>query len=88
MGSKTVFQVDRAGMLVGITQADESPLEPGVFHIPAGCVLPQPPAEWPATHWPRWNGAGWQLVTKPKMPGADGVLARVKSFFASILGGV
>lgn len=62
METKTVYQYDIAGMYVGPTEADESPLEPGVFLIPARCVEVAPP-EYSGDQWPRWNGATWQLVT-------------------------
>ena len=62
---KTVYQCDRAGLLIGPTEADESPLEPGVYLIPAGAVATPPPVEWPDDRWPRWNGVRWELVTRP-----------------------
>lgn len=62
MNTKTVYQYDISGMFVGETQADESPLEPDVFHIPARCVTVEPP-EFSGNKWPRWNGARWDLVT-------------------------
>lgn len=62
MNTKKVFQYDVAGMFVGITEADESPLEPGVFLIPAQCVTIEPP-EFSGDQWPRWNGAKWELIT-------------------------
>lgn len=65
MAHKTVYQYDLAGLYVGPTVADESPLEPGVFHIPARAVELPPPAEVPADKWPRWNGSAWQLVNRP-----------------------
>lgn len=34
----TVCQLDDMGYFVGHSFADESPLEPGVYHIPGGCV--------------------------------------------------
>jgi hypothetical protein len=43
MKSKTVYQTAN-GVYVGETIAHESPLEPGVFHIPAGCIENPPPA--------------------------------------------
>ena len=43
MNTKTVYQYDLAGMYVGQTDADESPLEPGVFLIPARCAEVSPP---------------------------------------------
>lgn len=61
MKTKTVYQYDIAGMYVGQTDADESPLEPGVFHIPARCVDLAPP-DFDGEHLPRWNGAKWELV--------------------------
>lgn len=42
--SKTVSQLDAAGFFVGTSIADESPLEPGVFLLPAGAVDLGPPA--------------------------------------------
>lgn len=62
MNTKPVYQYDLAGMYVGQTDADESPLEPGVFLIPARCVEVEPP-ETSGDQWPRWNGAKWELIT-------------------------
>ena len=60
---KIAYQTDNAGMLVGDTVADESPLEPGVFLVPAGATLTPPPTDCPNGKWPRWNGSEWELVT-------------------------
>lgn len=68
MPSKTVFQYDIAGLYSGLTEADESPLEPGVTLMPARTTETPPPEEWPEGRWPRWNGAEWQLVNRPRMP--------------------
>lgn len=62
--SKTVYQTDRNGNYVGPMLADESPLEPGVFLIPAGCVETAPPSI-PAGKMARWTGAAWILVNRP-----------------------
>lgn len=62
MTTKIVYQYDIAGMFTGETEADESPLEPGVFLIPARCVEVAPPA-YSGDQWPRWNGAQWELIT-------------------------
>jgi hypothetical protein len=62
--SKTAYQYDHAGLLQGFTEADESPLEPGVYLLPARCTLVPPPDATEDT-WPRWNGSAWQLVTRP-----------------------
>lgn len=62
---KTVYQTDRAGLFVGEVEADESPLEAGVYLIPAGCVEVPPPSVVPDGKWPRWNGSAWQFVNRP-----------------------
>ncbi|MNZ14600.1 hypothetical protein D3C78_315280 [compost metagenome] len=59
------YQYDRAGLYQGDTEADESPLEPGVYILPARCTLTPPPAEVPEGRWPRWNGVAWELATQP-----------------------
>lgn len=35
---KQVIQLDANGYFAGVTEADESPLEQGVFLLPAGCI--------------------------------------------------
>lgn len=65
MSTKTVYQIDNSGLYVGETQADESPLEPGVWLMPAKTVAQPPPSEWPDNKWPRWNGRAWALANKP-----------------------
>lgn len=67
MNQITVFQTNYSGLFIGESIADESPLEPGVFPIPAGCVETAPPSEWPDDKWPRWNGVGWDLIQKPEV---------------------
>lgn len=62
MKTKTVYQYDLAGIFIGLYDADESPLEPGVFLIPARCVEIAPP-EANGDQWPRWNGSKWELIT-------------------------
>lgn len=61
MLSITVYQTDHLGLYVGPTTADESPLEPGVFLIPGGCVEVAPP-ETPQGKIQHWNGKRWQLL--------------------------
>jgi hypothetical protein len=63
--SKTAYQYDSAGFYTGTTEADESPLEPGVFLLPARCTFTVPPTNIPDSQWPRWNGASWNLINKP-----------------------
>lgn len=68
MNTKTAYQYDVAGLYYGETVADESPLEPGVYLVPALCTLTPPPATWPESKWPRWNGRKWALIKKPVVP--------------------
>lgn len=77
MSTKTVYQTDHAGLYQGPVEADESPLEPGVFHLPARAVEVAPPETWPDDKWPRWSGAGWDLVNKPA-PDAEAAAAAAK----------
>lgn len=63
--SKTVYQHDLAGFFVGETEADQSPLEPGVYLMPARTTEVPPPADVPDDKWPRWNGREWALVNRP-----------------------
>lgn len=59
--SKTVYQTNALGHYTGPTEADESPLEPGVFLIPAGCVEESPAI--PGAHqWPAWIDGAWTFV--------------------------
>ncbi len=61
MTIKIVFQVDERGVYVGEASADESPLEPGVWLIPAGCVTVAPPKAPPGKVC-QWDGAQWRHV--------------------------
>ncbi len=49
------------GEYVGSVELRESPLEPGVFLVPAHCTETSLP-EVPAGHAACWNGAAWALV--------------------------
>lgn len=82
MAHKPVSQINQAGLFVCVTLADDSPLEPGVWLMPAGTVDAMPPGtytpaedpgtlgtfepSWPADRWPRWNGVEWQLINRPQ----------------------
>jgi uncharacterized membrane protein len=61
MTEKLVYQTDHLGIFIGAVTADESPLEPGVYLIPGGCVEAAPPAI-PEHKAAWWNGRAWQLV--------------------------
>jgi len=69
MTEKTVYQTDYNGVYVGTTTADESPLEPGVFLVPAGCVEQAPPTI-PGGQFARWDGRAWALEDIPVAPQA------------------
>lgn len=61
MDTKVVYQTDHQGIYTGTTVADQSPLEPGVWLIPGGCVEVAPPAV-PEKKAALWNGRKWLLV--------------------------
>lgn len=65
MSTKPAYQYNHAGLFAGTTEADESPLEPGVFLLPARCTFTPPPADVPDDKWPRWNAHAWELVNRP-----------------------
>jgi hypothetical protein len=58
------------GEYMGSDPADESPLEPGVFLIPAHATDVKPP-EASDGQVVRWNGAGWESVPPEQLPEAD-----------------
>lgn len=59
--TKTVYQTDTFGLFIGEVQARESPLEPGIYLIPAGCVETPPPAAEAKTV-AVWSVDAWVLV--------------------------
>lgn len=70
---KTVYQTDHFGVFVGATLADESPMEPGVWLIPAGCVEVPPPEVGP-NEVPVWGPQGWTvMVPQPPTEGGEAV---------------
>ena len=76
------YQYNTAGFFEGQTVADESPLEPGVYLMPARTTLTAPPAEIPDGQWPRWNGSAWALVNKP-VPVLVDPVAKLQAFLAA-----
>lgn len=55
MTTKQVSQLDADGFFVGVTVADESPLEAGVFLMPAGAIDAPVPVI-PEGQRAKWNG--------------------------------
>lgn len=80
---KTAYQTDAAGRLTGEAQADESPLEPGVWLLPAGATFDAPPAEWPDDKWPRYVAGKWELVTRPAVADSATPTAKLAAFLAA-----
>lgn len=74
---KQVIQLDAAGYYVGVTVADESPLEPGVYLLPGNAVdVPAPTI--PDNHTARLDNGAWvfeEIVTveenQPQPTGND-----------------
>jgi hypothetical protein len=62
--TQTVWQTDSYGVLIGPLQADPSPLEPGVYLVPAGCVTVAPPAVSEGMR-ARWTVSGWVVEPVP-----------------------
>ncbi|OMO42142.1 hypothetical protein BWP19_00920 [Stenotrophomonas maltophilia] len=62
MRTKRVWQCDASGNLLGATVAGESPLEPGVFLIPADAVETKPPYPLSGTQQWRWVRGSWVEV--------------------------
>ncbi len=80
MSSVTAYQFDHSGFFQGVTTADESPLEPGSYLLPARCTLSPPPADVPEDRCPRWNGAAWVLANKPAVLQVPDPVAKLRAF--------
>lgn len=80
-----VHQYDLAGLYQGETIADQSPLEPGVWLLPARCTFVAPPQEIPGDRWPRWNGVAWDLVNRPRpsAPAEEDPVAKLQAFLSA-----
>lgn len=66
MNQRIVSQLDESGFFAGPVIADESPLEPGVFLLPAGAIDKAPPANIePGKRYRPW-GAGWRGEAVPQ----------------------
>jgi len=66
MSQKQVCQLDFDGYFVGVTEADESPLEPGVFLLPAKTVDAPAPTI-PEGKRAKWEG-DWVIEDIPPPP--------------------
>lgn len=61
MNTRTVFQLGVDGVCLGAATAYESPLESGLFHVPAGCVEIAPPFL-QAGQAAVWSDNSWRIV--------------------------
>ncbi|UXY16723.1 DUF4376 domain-containing protein [Chitiniphilus purpureus] len=68
---KTVYQADQNGWYCGPTVADESPLEPGVYLVPAGAFEEAPPQGMPGQRARRIDGQ-WVLLADPFLQADEG----------------
>lgn len=68
---KQVVQLDENSIFAGVAFADESPLEEGVYLMPAGTVDAEVP-ETPEGHLARWNN-GWvfDAIPEPEAPPSE-----------------
>ena len=55
-----VYQTDESGILVGVTSADQDPLDSSRRLIPAGCVETAPPA-YAEGQFVRCGGSSWSI---------------------------
>jgi hypothetical protein len=56
------------GLLISVTDADQSPLEPGVFLVPAAATADLPPAFDAATHRAILTDGDWRIEAIPAPP--------------------
>jgi hypothetical protein len=62
-----VYQTDNEGFFLGVTYADPSPLEDGVWLIPAGCIE-IPPPDFQVNQRARWVINKWVIEDIPPPP--------------------
>ena len=60
-------QLDSNGVFLGAATVDESPLEPGVFLVPAGAVMVAPPVV-PEGMFAVWSGTAFLIEPIPALP--------------------
>lgn len=65
-----VYQTNSQGIYVGTVLADESPLETGVWLVPAGCVETPPPAVQEG-YLAMWHSNGWIVIPEPSVDSGD-----------------
>jgi len=76
--SKTVYQFDDNGVYLFPVEADESPLEPGVYLFPRNTTETEPP-KIDQGETAVWSGTAWQVVKNQPIDPADVII----DFFAA-----
>jgi hypothetical protein len=82
MNNKNVVQLDSEGYYVGITEADESPLEPGVYLMPAGTIDVSSPSEIEGKR-AKWINNNWIYEDLPEDPTTSNPLTLEQQQFIS-----
>lgn len=88
MSTKTVYLFDGTGKFTGQYEAQESPLEPGVFIAPSISTEVAPPQLQAGEH-AQWDGAGWVVhapVPAPVDP--QGMIATKKAQLRAVREGI
>lgn len=88
MSTKTVYLFDGAGKFTGQYEAQESPLEPGVFIAPSISTEVAPPQLQAGEH-AQWDGAAWVVhapVPSPVDP--QGMIATKKAQLRTVREGI
>lgn len=82
-----VVQLDVQNYFAGMVDCEESPLEPGVFLVPAGCIEAEEPVI-PAGHRAKWNN-GWVIeeITVRELDWWENRIAKYPSY-AEYLDGI
>lgn len=87
-----IYQADKGGWFCpnpatddGHYLADESPLEPGVFLIPAGAHEDAPPLRlsWGEGLWPRRIGGEWVMQVLPAPQPVQSAAEKLAAFLAA-----
>jgi len=59
-----VYQTNQDGVFLYVTTADQDPMDPNNWLIPAGCVEVEPPSV-AENQLARWDGAAWLVEDMP-----------------------
>ena len=65
-----VYQTNKDGVFVYVTVADQDPMDPSNWLIPAGCVEVEPPSV-AENQLARWDGTSWLVEDMPVVEGED-----------------